>query len=48
VTQTIDENVLKLIKTPRCGIHDDIRHSKRQKRFTLLGEKWKKHHITWR
>lgn len=48
VTQTITENVLKLINKPRCGVHDDIRNHKRQKRFDLLGDKWHKHHITWR
>lgn len=50
VTGELDENTIKLMKKPRCGLPDIPYYStgKRKKRYTLHGQKWHYTNLTWR
>lgn len=56
-TGVIDEATSKLMKTPRCGLPDNINldfsatnrlNRRRHKRYVIQGHKWSSTSITWR
>lgn len=56
-TGVIDEATSKLMKTPRCGLPDNINldfsatnrlNRRRHKRYVIQGHKWQSTSITWR
>ena len=41
-TGVLNEETIKLIKTPRCGDKDPQDYDRRKRRYVLEGSKWKK------
>ncbi|XP_015246743.1 PREDICTED: matrix metalloproteinase-16 isoform X1 [Cyprinodon variegatus] len=50
-SNTIDDNTIRWMKRPRCGVPDELggasRFSVRKKRYALTGQKWQHKHITY-
>ncbi|XP_014823380.1 PREDICTED: matrix metalloproteinase-16-like isoform X1 [Poecilia mexicana] len=50
-SNTIDDNTIRWMKRPRCGVPDELggasRFSVRKRRYALTGQKWQHKHITY-
>lgn len=46
-TGVLDEQTIKLLSAPRCGVKDVQNEKERQKRFIIGSKNWKKRQITY-
>ncbi|MEQ2226604.1 Matrix metalloproteinase-16 [Ilyodon furcidens] len=50
-SNTIEDNTIRWMKRPRCGVPDELggasRLSVRKRRYALTGQKWQHKHITY-
>ncbi|XP_067342362.1 matrix metalloproteinase-16-like isoform X3 [Channa argus] len=50
-SNTVDDNTIRWMKKPRCGVPDQIggasKFSVRKRRYALTGQKWQHKHITY-
>lgn len=47
VTGVIDEETVKLMSAPRCGVKDVLNSKERQKRYIIGSKNWGKRQITY-
>lgn len=47
VTGVIDEDTVKLMSAPRCGVKDILSSKERQKRYIIGSKNWGKRQITY-
>jgi matrix metalloproteinase-14 (membrane-inserted) len=46
-TGVLDENTVKLMSSPRCGVKDVLNSRERQKRYIIGSKNWGKRQITY-
>jgi matrix metalloproteinase-14 (membrane-inserted) len=47
VTGVLDEETVKLLSAPRCGVKDVLNSRERQKRYIIGSKNWGKRQITY-
>lgn len=46
-TGVLDEETMKLLSAPRCGVKDVMSESERRKRYIIGSKNWQKRQITY-